>query len=737
MTDILRLLARPDKWYLGSGDGVLWAPPFPRWLEAPGFWDETQLYQYAIQPGFAVSFLIEGSPLVPDCRRRHWDPAELTLDYELGPVRGLEVRSAPGGGVRSAWTLRNPTRRSIGVDVVAWTALPGERLGPEEVTVRRHAFEIVRTVSDRLGHEARVRSRLAMNPAARSHAALRSESSTATLPPQFDLTPFWDRWSKDGSLGDRSHLGGIDRRGLVFFGLQRRFRVAPSRSVSFEVGLDLALFSASRAPRPAIRNLQPAIRDSNQNWQRYFASVPSFRCSDPYLEHHWWYRWYGLRLNGIAPADLNYRHPTVCEGIAYFHVPITYSAPGQMRELRWLADPAWAHGVLRTFLDHQKPDGSLHGRIYADHLERTDFYHADWGGAVLALDAVHPDPAFLGEVYPGLARYADWLEHTRDREGSGMFDVVDQYETGQEYMSRYQAVDPDADRHGWENRIRLKGIDITVYAYRLLRALESIAVRVAPAEVDRWRAAADRVALAVRERMWEAKTGMFFDVDPATGARTGVKAAVCFYPYATDLVTTDHLEGLARHLFNPREFWTPYPVPSSALDDPLYQADAEWKGKRHNCPWNGRVWPMTNSHVADALGRVVRTYRPDWAEHLASFLRQYFRMMTDAGRADRPNCFEHYHPETGKPSRYRGIDDYQHSWTNDLIVSLVLGVVPHGETGCTVHPLRLGVRQARLDALPVAGHALRVTLDGGRYHVAVDGRAAGRGRVGEAVTIDF
>src|SRR2546429_4324554 len=32
---------------------------------------------------------------------------------------------------------------------------------------------------------------------------------------------------------------------------------------------------------------------------------------------------------------------------------------------------------------------------------------------------------------------------------------------------------------------------------------------------------------------------------------------------------------------------------------------AEWKGKRHNCPWNGRVWPMTNSHIIEALARVV------------------------------------------------------------------------------------------------------------------------------------
>ena len=47
--------------------------------------------------------------------------------------------------------------------------------------------------------------------------------------------------------------------------------------------------------------------------------------------------------------------------------------------------------------------------------------------------------------------------------------------------------------------------------------------------------------------------------------------------------------------------WTTYPVPSSSADDPFYNADGLWKGERKNCPWNGRVWPMTNSHIAEVL----------------------------------------------------------------------------------------------------------------------------------------
>jgi mannosylglycerate hydrolase MGH1-like protein len=722
------LRARADKWYVGAGDGLLWAPPFPAWLDSPGYWDEAHLFQYAIQPVFTLAFLIDGAVLEPRCLRRRWTPDGLDLDYTLdgpSPLRARETRAASGAAtLASRWEIRNAGSRPVTLDVVCWTAVDGATLAAADVHAGRGTLTFTRSVTDRKGHSARVASRLALSPAAGSWAAYRSQVSTSALPPRFALTPFWDRWQVSGRLRNEMHLEGIDPTGLVFLGVQRRLRIPPRGVGRVAAQISFALGAANR--RLTDRRLP----------DRRFSSVPTFRCSDPFLERHWEYRWYGLRLNGIAAgAAPNYPYPAVTEGIGYFHVPISYSAQCHLRELRWLPDPAWARGVLRTFLHHQRADGALPGRVYADHLEGTDFYHADWGGALEALDAVHPDPAFLAEVFPGLARYAEWLLATRDRDGSGMLDVVDQYETGQEYMSRYQAVDPDADRYGWENRIRLKGIDVTVYGYRLFRALQ----RIAPAaEAERrWREAADRTARAVRERMWDEGAGMFFDVHPATGARTGVKAAVCFYPYFTDLAGASHIAGMGRHLFNPREFWTPFPVPSSSADDPRFDPDAEWKGKRHNCPWNGRVWPMTNAHVIEALARVVRGFRPEWAPRLGQLLGRFARMMTYDGDPDRPNGFEHYHPYTGRGSLYRGIDDYQHSWVNDLIVQHLLGVLPHGATGVTIHPLALGVRRAAVDDLPLAGHRLRIAVDGKRFRVAVDGRAAGQGRVGEPLTVAF
>jgi glycogen debranching enzyme len=401
-----------------------------------------------------------------------------------------------------------------------------------------------------------------------------------------------------------------------------------------------------------------------------------------------------------------------------------------------LSDPEWARGVLRSFFRHQKPDGSLHGRIYVNHLTGTDFYHANWGDAFLALDAIWPDDAFAREIYPALARHSDWMAATRDADASGMIDVVDQYETGQEYMSRYQAVDPGADAYGWENRIRLKGIDVTVYAYALARALERMASRVgAGAEGPKWQSRAEQIATSVRERMWDAGTGMFSDVNPMTGERTRVAAAVCFYPYMTELAGDEHLAGLVGSLFDPRRFWTLYPVPSSALDDPYFNAEAEWKGKRHVCPWNGRVWPMTNSHIVEALGRWATPARPRLRSGLVRLVGQFIRMMFHDGDLNRPNCFEHYNPLTGHASVYRGIDDYQHSWVADLLIQFVAGVRPHAG-GLVVDPMPFGLETVDLTGVRVQGRRVDVRVRRDRYTVDVDGERHERA-LGEVLDVSW
>ena len=120
--------------------------------------------------------------------------------------------------------------------------------------------------------------------------------------------------------------------------------------------------------------------------------------------------------------------------------------------------------------------------------------------------------------------------------------MLDQFETGQEYMSRYTAVDPMADRYGWINNIRFKGVDATVYVYNLKKALAWMAGLLEMKEERMFfEESAAKTKKAVLELMWDGDEEIFSDVNPVDFKRTGVKAAVCFYPYMTDIVDESHL----------------------------------------------------------------------------------------------------------------------------------------------------------------------------------------------------
>ncbi|MBL8983677.1 MAG: hypothetical protein JNL26_15930 [Gemmatimonadetes bacterium] len=755
MSDRIELLARQDKWFLGCGDGIIFAPPFPAWLDAPGFWDEGTVYQYQVGPLFTVTWLDADGRERPQRQvSRRWTPAELTVTWDLGDgITAREVRSVhPRGIFASEWTVEGAGTTVL--NAVAWTVQDTRGLDVAATTFDG-SLGFTRRVSDRREVPMDLRCELAVLGEATSWSATLSERSA--LQPHYRFTPFGELWEGD-RLPSRVRLEGITTDGFLYGAVHARV-AAPvaERQVGFAMRvrpqedtrhpgrkatpLGIAAIRQGGGPTPSsvpviVPSRAPTApslaRATRRRWREFFDSVPQFRCSDPYLERYYYYRWYGLFLNSIQGEAGNYQWPTVCEGIGFFHMPITYSAQCHVRELRWREDPGHAQGVLRTIFDHQKPNGALHGRIYVNHLQGTDFYHANWGDAFESLDALRPDDDFAAQLYPSLSAHAEWLVSTRDRDATGMFDVVDQYETGQEYMSRYQAVDPGADSYGWENRIRLKGIDVTVYAYALFRALERLAPRVGqPGEARHWGGYAARTARAVRERMWSPARGMFSDVDPRTGQRTEVAAAVCFYPYFTDLATEEHLPGLMANLLDPARFWTNYPVPSSSLEDPLFSATAEWKGKRHVCPWNGRVWPMTNSHLVEALGRWATPDRPELRAAAAHLLQRFVHMMFHDGDLERPNCYEHYNPHTGAASVYRGIDDYQHSWVVDLIIQYVAGVRVSA-TAVTIDPLPCALESFALTGLRIDGRELSVLGEGGLV-TATLGDATHLGRIGEPI----
>src|SRR5713101_2571718 len=90
MTTALELLERSDKWYLSAGEGLIWAPPFPVWLDHPGFWDEAHVFEHPLRPLFSIALVDEAGREIPlRAVRKRWTPAALEVSY--APVAGLEV----------------------------------------------------------------------------------------------------------------------------------------------------------------------------------------------------------------------------------------------------------------------------------------------------------------------------------------------------------------------------------------------------------------------------------------------------------------------------------------------------------------------------------------------------------------------------------------------------------------------------------------------------------------------
>lgn len=739
MIEPLELLARPDKWYLSAADGIIFAPRFPVWLDHPGFWDGATIYQYAFAPLFTVTVLdADGREVSLRAVSRRWTPAELTVEYRLdNGMTATEVRTVqPGGVFASEWRVK--AMRATTLHLVAWTAQDVAGLDLAAVAYTG-ALTFTRTIRDRRDVPLAVTAELASVGGTTSWAAYLSDP--VANQPHWRLTPFGERWRADG-LPREVRLEGFAGPGLAYAAVHRQVEADPDGvSAAFALRLapaDPALRPAdtARAPQPPAPTLGGASR---RRWQELFARAPDFRCSDPYLEHYYWYRWYGLWLNAVAPGAGNYRGGAAsCEGIDRFHEPHARSAPGHVRELRWLRTPDHARGILRTFFAHQRADGSLPGVVAVNHLPTTADAAdavADWGGALLALDAVWPDDAFVREMYPPLSRYATWLVGTYDPDETGLLDHLDQCATPGEESRPPLGADAEAGlpAAGGAPGPRLKGVDVTVYAYRLFRALESLAVRAGyESDVPRWCALAERSAAAVRSRMWDPAAEMFFPIDARTGERTAARAAVSFYPYLTDLVTGEHLPGLERHLFDPRAFWTAFPVPSIALDDPHFDANGERTGARRTGAWTGRSSPTINSHLVEALAS-TSAMAPHLRERAAQLLHRFIRTMFHDGDLARPNGYEHYSPLTGQASVWRGIDDHQHSWVADLVIGYVMGVRPH-PGGITIDPFPFGVERAELTGVVARGRRVDVFIDGGHVTARVD-REVYDAPLGEAIEV--
>jgi hypothetical protein len=146
---------------------------------------------------------------------------------------------------------------------------------------------------------------------------------------------------------------------------------------------------------------------------------------------------------------------------------------------------------------------------------------------------------------------------------------------------------------------------------------------------------------------------------------------------------------------------------------------------------------MVNSHIAEALAHTaLRFDDAGLRSKAADFMTRFIHMLFDDGDPTRPTCFEHYNPFTGKASRYRGVDDYQHSWIVELIIKYAAGIRPR-DADIVIDPFPFDLENLHIEGVTVRGRRVGVHRLKNRFTVSLDGVEAATSPIGTPVCLSM
>lgn len=381
-----------------------------------------------------------------------------------------------------------------------------------------------------------------------------------------------------------------------------------------------------------------ALDAARRRWDAWFdAAPPVLDHLRPQYDYAWWIMRAGLvntryffTREALLPSKVHYvgvwHWDQVFHALAYRHV-----------------DLQLAEDQLRIVLDHQRPDGMLPDAIHDEGLitHLTQPVDADvtkppiitW--AVLKMQESQPHPDFLAEVYDPLTRWnAWWMNANRAPDGLCLYQHP--FSSGLD------------DSPLWDAGMPVVSPDLNTYLILQHDSLARIAETLGEAEAAaRRRAEANRLLDAMLTHLWDEQAGLFRA--RRDGQMLPTRTPFGLLPLLTGRLPRAISDRLVETLTDPRQFWTPYPVPTVALNDPAFDP---WQ------MWRGPSWVNVNYLLVEGL---KRSGYADWAAELR---RKTLEMVM--GQAD---IYEYYHPLTGeRPPKAAPM----YGWSAALFIELAL-----------------------------------------------------------------
>jgi hypothetical protein len=233
-------------------------------------------------------------------------------------------------------------------------------------------------------------------------------------------------------------------------------------------------------------------------------------------------------------------------------------------------------------------------------------------------------------MLPKARRYYDWLDRMRDPDRDGLIAILQPDESGLDHIPKYdkylgvsnptrdeftaawqRAVGPyalmqrDHDKMFAADRFVCEDVLVnTIYAenQRILAELHEEAGDEEAAGVMRARAA--KTTASLLEKCYDPATGLFYDLAGLREDQLKVSTVTSLMPILLPDLPREMVEALVKHIADPREYAAAYPVPSTALNQPLYLKPSDGRPELDSkLLWRGPSWINTNWYITRGLRR--------------------------------------------------------------------------------------------------------------------------------------
>ena len=326
------------------------------------------------------------------------------------------------------------------------------------------------------------------------------------------------------------------------------------------------------------------------------------------------------------------KYQVLIEGAQYTNVWLeTQPLGGCMYAKR---DLTIAKNNIQIFMDLQREDGRFPGMISCKDNTLVPYY--GWfQGYCFPMPAfeiyflLNKDKKYLNELYNSLVKFDEYLWKTHDSDNNGCLETWCVYDTGEDNCTRF-GESPNAWPFDYppsqkiimkmtENEqketchkskynfskdipVPIESMDVMSYSYTGRDVLSLISKELKNGRETYWRVKANEVRRKIKDYLWISDKHACYDKDKDNKVMDILihNNIRCMYFGSFDQQMAD--EFINYHLLNPKEFWTPMPLPSIAANDPFFRniSGNNWSGQPQGLTYQRSIRALENyGHYAE------------------------------------------------------------------------------------------------------------------------------------------